>query len=176
MVKLHADEANIDAGWWPRSTSAGTHATFEPENLQAKPTKAQMLEASRPFYRRDLLGQDRNTLMLVINGADDVHVPGEDTLVFDGRRDTEVHLIRGTGHVAASKLPEVLPTITRWPHNRWLPSASRDARQGFGAVPGRLSAATALDDVHRYETGRTGSGREDRLDCAGPHALRGRSL
>ncbi|GAA3846120.1 hypothetical protein GCM10022403_092370 [Streptomyces coacervatus] len=30
--------------------------------------------------------------MLVINGADDVHVPRHDTLVFDGRRDTELRL------------------------------------------------------------------------------------
>jgi esterase FrsA len=52
--------------------------------------------------------------MLVINGADDVHVPQHDTLVFQHRRNTEVHLIPGTGHCAVSKLNEVLPTIAQW--------------------------------------------------------------
>ena len=37
-----------------------------------------------------------------------------DTLVFQGRRNTEVHLIEGTGHVAMSKAPEVVPKIIDW--------------------------------------------------------------
>lgn len=52
--------------------------------------------------------------MLVINGADDVHVPQHGTLVFDGRRDTTVQLLPGTGHCAISKLAEVLPVIAGW--------------------------------------------------------------
>ena len=43
--------------------------------------------------------------MLVINGADDVHVPQHDTLVFQGRRDTFVDLIPDAGHCAPTKLP-----------------------------------------------------------------------
>jgi esterase FrsA len=80
----------------------------------APPTEAQMMEASAPFFRRALLSQPANAPMLVINGADDVHVPQADTLVFRGRPDTDVHLIPGTGHCAASKLPEVMPIVTGW--------------------------------------------------------------
>jgi esterase FrsA len=36
--------------------------------------------------------------MLVINGANDYFVPQADTLVFQRRRDTEVHLIPDIGH------------------------------------------------------------------------------
>jgi esterase FrsA len=66
------------------------------------------------FSLRNLLDHDGNAPMLVINGADDVHVPQHDTLVFQGRRDTEVHLIADTGHCTVSKLPEVLPLVVRW--------------------------------------------------------------
>jgi esterase FrsA len=52
--------------------------------------------------------------MLVINGADDYFIPQSDTLVFQGRPNTEVHLIEGTGHVAMSKAPEVVPKIIAW--------------------------------------------------------------
>ena len=77
---------------------------------------------SRPKYwscleqlnRQKLLAQQRNSAMLVINGADDYFIPQSDTLVFQGRPDTEVHLIEGTGHVAMSKAPEVVPKIIAW--------------------------------------------------------------
>jgi esterase FrsA len=82
--------------------------------FSAPPTEAQMTEASAPFIRRVLLSQPANAPMLVINGAGDVHVPQADTLMFRGRPDTEVHLIPGTGHCAASKLPEVMPIVTGW--------------------------------------------------------------
>jgi len=52
--------------------------------------------------------------MLVINGADDVHVPQRDTLVFAGRRDTEVELVAGTGHCAVTKLDQLLPEMISW--------------------------------------------------------------
>ncbi|MUL47071.1 alpha/beta hydrolase [Mycobacterium sp. CBMA293] len=66
------------------------------------------------FSLRPLLDQDGNAPMLVINGADDVHVPQADTLVFEGRRDTVVHLLRDTGHCAVTKLDEVVPVILAW--------------------------------------------------------------
>jgi esterase FrsA len=66
------------------------------------------------FSLRPLLDQDSNAPMLVINGADDVHVPQHDTLVFQGRRDTVVELIPDTGHCAVTKLPEVFSTIVGW--------------------------------------------------------------
>jgi esterase FrsA len=52
--------------------------------------------------------------MLVVNGADDVHVPQHDTVVFEGRRDTEVHLIPNTGHCATTKLPEAIGLMFSW--------------------------------------------------------------
>jgi len=66
------------------------------------------------FSLRPLLDQDRNSPMLVINGADDVHMPQDDTLVFAGRRNTTVKLIEGTGHCAVSKLDEVVPVLVGW--------------------------------------------------------------
>jgi len=66
------------------------------------------------FSRRALLDRSDNSPMIVINGADDAFVPQADTLVFEGRRNTEVHLIPGTGHCASSKLPEALDLICNW--------------------------------------------------------------
>ncbi len=64
--------------------------------------------------RKNLLAQQDNSPMLVVNGADDYFVPQSDTLVFEGRPRTEVHLIEGTGHCAMSKAPEVVPKIIAW--------------------------------------------------------------
>ena len=64
--------------------------------------------------RQELLAQQRNSAMLVINGADDYFIPQSDTLVFQGRPNTEVHLVEGTGHCAMSKAPEVVPKIIAW--------------------------------------------------------------
>ena len=52
--------------------------------------------------------------MLVINGADDYFAPQSDTVVFEGRPNTEVHLVPGTGHVAMSKAAEVVPMVVTW--------------------------------------------------------------
>ena len=57
-----------------------------------------------------------NAPMSVINGADDVHVPDAGR-AFEGRRATEVHLLSGTGHCAASRLPEVSATASTWLSN-----------------------------------------------------------
>ncbi|WP_406164609.1 alpha/beta hydrolase [Streptomyces sp. NBC_00996] len=79
-----------------------------------EPTEAELGNAFTPFSLQPLLDDDKNAPMLVVNGADDVHVPREDTLVFNGRRDTEVHLLPGTGHCAMSKWPEVATLIVEW--------------------------------------------------------------
>ena len=63
---------------------------------------------------RPLLDQSINAPMLVVNGAEDVHVPQHDTLVFEGRRDTRVELLPGTGHCATAKLGEVVPMMATW--------------------------------------------------------------
>ena len=78
------------------------------------PTPEELVARFPEFSLRPLLDQDSNAPMLVINGADDVHVPQHDTLVFQGRRDTVVELLPDTGHCAVTKLPEVFSTIAGW--------------------------------------------------------------
>lgn len=78
------------------------------------PTLTELSDGLEQLSRRDLLDRDTNSAMLVVNGADDVFIPQSDTLVFEGRRNTEVHLIEGTGHVAMSKAPEVVPMMIDW--------------------------------------------------------------
>ncbi len=81
------------------------------------PTLAELSAGLERLNRRDLLGQQRNSAMLVVNGADDYFVPQSDTLVFEGRPDTEVHLLEGTGHIAMSKAAQVVPMIIDWLRN-----------------------------------------------------------
>ena len=76
------------------------------------PTLDELTTGMEKLVRRDLLAQQRNSPMLVINGADDYFVRQGDTLVFEDRPNTEVHLIPGTGHVAMSKAAEVIPMVT----------------------------------------------------------------
>ncbi len=63
---------------------------------------------------RDLLDQDSNAPMLAINGANDVHVPQQDTLVFDGRRDCTARLVPNTGHCCSPKRQEAVAIIIDW--------------------------------------------------------------
>jgi esterase FrsA len=78
------------------------------------PTLAELSAGLDDLSRRDLLGQQTNSAMLVINGANDVFIPRSDTLVFEGRRDTEVHLLPDSGHVAMNKAAEVVPMVVGW--------------------------------------------------------------
>jgi esterase FrsA len=80
----------------------------------AKPSLEELAAACAPLSRAALLAQSRNASMLVVNGADDYFIPQSDTLVFQGRPKTEVHLIEGTGHIAMSKLDTVLPMLLGW--------------------------------------------------------------
>jgi esterase FrsA len=79
-----------------------------------RPSAEELTATLSTFSLRPLLDRDINVPMLVVNGADDVHVPPHDTLVFEGRRDTEVHLIPDTGHCTTTKLPEVIPLMFGW--------------------------------------------------------------
>jgi esterase FrsA len=79
-----------------------------------RPSAGELAATFGAFSLRPLLDQDTNAPMLVLNGADDVHVPQHDTLVFGGRRDTEVHLIPDTGHCATTKLPEAIGLMFSW--------------------------------------------------------------
>jgi esterase FrsA len=76
----------------------------------AEETAARSVEMSL----RGLLDQDTNSPMIVVNGADDIHVPQQDTLVFRGRRDTRVELLPDTGHCAVSMLGDVIPLMIDW--------------------------------------------------------------
>ena len=78
------------------------------------PTLEELSTGLQQLNRRELLAQQHNSAMLVVNGADDYFVPQSDTRIFQGRPNTEVHLIEGTGHVAMSKAPEVVPKIIAW--------------------------------------------------------------
>jgi esterase FrsA len=78
------------------------------------PTLEELSAGLKQLNRQELLARQRNSAMLVINGADDYFIPQSDTLVFQGLPNTEVHLIEGTGHVAMSKAPEVVPKIIAW--------------------------------------------------------------
>jgi esterase FrsA len=79
-----------------------------------QPPEAEFAIALGRLSRRALLDQSHNAPMLVINGADDYFVPQADTRIFEGRLNTDVHLIEGTGHCAFSKLPEVMGLVLRW--------------------------------------------------------------
>ncbi len=83
-----------------------------------EPTFADFFASVQQFSRRPLLDRADNSPMLVINGANDYFVPQADTLVFQGRRNTEVHLIPDIWHCAVlggvSKLPEVVDSISQW--------------------------------------------------------------
>jgi esterase FrsA len=56
--------------------------------------------------------------MLVINGANDYFVPQADTLIFKGRRNTELYLIPDIGHCGVlggpSKMGEVIDRAIAW--------------------------------------------------------------
>jgi len=78
------------------------------------PTLDQLSAGLSQLNRKNLLAQQHNSAMLVVNGADDYFIPQSDTLVFQGRARTEVHLIEGTGHVAMSKAAEVVPKMIAW--------------------------------------------------------------
>ncbi|MCB9797197.1 MAG: alpha/beta hydrolase [Alphaproteobacteria bacterium] len=52
--------------------------------------------------------------MLVVNGDQDPYVPVGDTTVFRGRPDTEVWLVRGSGHCVPERFVRVLPAAAGW--------------------------------------------------------------
>jgi len=78
------------------------------------PSPHDLSERLASLSLHDLLEQDINAPMLAINGADDVHVPQYDTLVFNGRRNSTAQLIPNTGHCAAPKRLEAVGTIISW--------------------------------------------------------------
>ena len=79
-----------------------------------QPSMAEFISAGAKLSRRGLLTRDGNAPMLVINGADDYFVPQADTMLFEGRPKTKVHLIAGTGHCAFSKLADVMALVFGW--------------------------------------------------------------
>jgi esterase FrsA len=62
----------------------------------AKPTLDRLVSDVKTLSRAALLERQTNCPMYIINGADDYFVAKSDTLVFQGRTNTEVHLLEGT--------------------------------------------------------------------------------
>lgn len=79
-----------------------------------QPSMPEFISGIEKLARRNLLARPKQAPMLVINGADDYFVPQADTLLFENRNRSEVHLLPGTGHCAFSKLPEVMTLILHW--------------------------------------------------------------
>ncbi|MNV04395.1 fermentation/respiration switch protein [compost metagenome] len=79
-----------------------------------RPDPREVAKALDRFTLRPLLAQAKNAPMLVINGADDIHIPAQDTLVFEGRSNTEVLLLPETGHCAVTKMDVVIPKMLGW--------------------------------------------------------------
>jgi esterase FrsA len=79
-----------------------------------QPSAAETAERGAEMSLRPLLDQDTNSPMIVVNGADDIHVPQQDTLVFGDRRHTRVELLPDTGHCAISQLDDVIPLLIDW--------------------------------------------------------------
>ena len=72
------------------------------------PSAQELSERLAPMSLCDLIEQDINAPMLAINGANDVHVPQQDTLGFDGRPRCTAKLVPDTGHCAAPKRMEAV--------------------------------------------------------------------
>ena len=125
------------------------------------PSLEELFECRKRFSLRPLLDQDLNAPMLVINGADDVHVPQHDTLVFQGRRDTVVELIPGTGHCASSKLPQATATIAGW-------LEQTTAAGGRLPPPGRTGKPGESGIVSYSPKSRPGQAHPSRSDTAAP--------
>ncbi|WP_327681446.1 alpha/beta fold hydrolase [Kitasatospora sp. NBC_00458] len=115
------DAAVVLGGPVERSFAPGRGFAFGMDGIvgnalgfDAMPSTAEREEAFAAFDLRPLLDRGANGPMLVVNGTEDVHVPLDDTLVFEGRRDTRVALIPDTGHCAISRFGEAMAVITPW--------------------------------------------------------------
>ncbi|MGE2771633.1 alpha/beta fold hydrolase [Rhodococcus sp. 1.20] len=97
--------------------------------FDAPATKEALVQGLRAFDRSVLMtADDGRTPMLVVNGADDVHIPLSDTTLFEERPNTQVHVIPDAGHCAVTKLPELTPMMIDW---------LRDALSGTAPRTGR---------------------------------------
>jgi esterase FrsA len=107
------------------------HAAFTEDNVRAlrhgmydivanalgfdsRPELANLMPRLRTFDLEPLLGTAGNAPMFVVNGDADPYVPVEDTLVFQGRRDTEIVLVEGGGHCAFDRFHEVMSAVLHW--------------------------------------------------------------
>jgi esterase FrsA len=106
----------VDRAFAPDRTWANGMADIVGNALgfEQPPSPSELSERLAPMSLRDLLEQDINAPMLAVNGADDVHVPQQDTLVFDGRRNSTAQLIPNTGHCASPKRKQAIAIIIGW--------------------------------------------------------------
>jgi esterase FrsA len=80
----------------------------------SRPDLATLMPRVRGFDLEPLLGTAGNAPMLIVNGDADPYVPVEDTLLFEGRRDTEVMLLEGGVHGAFNRYPDVMKAVLHW--------------------------------------------------------------
>ncbi len=74
-----------------------------------QPSARDFDDAIGRLARRDLLARKENAPLLVINGADDYFVPQADTLIFQGRDKSEVHLLPGMSSRTREESRSVTP-------------------------------------------------------------------
>jgi len=82
--------------------------------FNTRPDLATLMPRVRAFDLEPLLATTGNAPMLIINGDADPYVPVEDTLLFEGRPDTEVMLVEGGVHCAFNRYPEVIKAVLHW--------------------------------------------------------------
>lgn len=80
----------------------------------SRPDLATLMPRVRTFDLEPLLGTAGNAPMFVVNGDADPYVPVEDTLLFQGRRDTEVMLVEGGVHCAFNRYQDVMKAVMHW--------------------------------------------------------------
>ena len=99
-------------------------------HLDRPPDNHEFVTSMGRLSRANLFTAELNSQMLVINGADDYFVAQSDTLIFQGRPRTEVHLLPGTGHCAMSKITDVVPMVIGWLAPSSPPPATQYHHQG----------------------------------------------
>lgn len=145
-------DAAVDLGGPMVETFTAAHAAGLPYgmrdivgnamHLDHPPTLDELVAGLGRLSRAELLAGATNAPMLVVNGADDYFVARSDTLVFDGRPHTEVHLLDGTGHCAMSRAAEVVPMINGWLRARLAPASTDTPHAGNETPPARTGGAS----------------------------------
>lgn len=93
------------------------HIVGNAMGFDSLPTHDELMLRLSALTLRALFNRNANSPMFVANGADDIHVPVEDTMVFNGCKEALVSLVPDTGHctIANGKLETtVFPAMVSW--------------------------------------------------------------